>query len=220
MCSRSRRYVKSGRTRSTPRCSSRGNARPASMTTIASSASKTVMFLPTSPSPPSGMIRHTPPGIPGQCTTGPGTLAGLDLDALGSVQFERLCAAILDGTGLTADEGVLVVAAWVRSAGRLRDVVERARREWPYAEPAAVLVLTNADDAVEADSVLGPSELAEIVAARPDLRLRVPSVLGIYDVHAALDASRSTFDVGGAAELARVFVPTRAYARAREVVER
>src|SRR6266404_7560115 len=65
MCCRSRRYVKSGRTRSTPRCSSRGNARPASTTTIEPSASKTVMFLPTSPRPPSGMIRQTP--ITGQC---------------------------------------------------------------------------------------------------------------------------------------------------------
>src|SRR5919206_3044295 len=60
MCSRSRRYVKSGRTRSTPRCSSRGNARPASTTTIESSDSYAVMFLPTSPSPPSGMILQTP----------------------------------------------------------------------------------------------------------------------------------------------------------------
>src|SRR5581483_4695176 len=60
MCSRSRRYAKSGSTRSTPRCSSRGNARPASTTTIESSASYTVMFLPTSPRPPSGMILQVP----------------------------------------------------------------------------------------------------------------------------------------------------------------
>src|SRR5579864_5250986 len=60
MCSRSRRYAKSGRTRSTPRCSSRGNARPASTTTTESSASYAVMFLPTSPRPPSGMMRQTP----------------------------------------------------------------------------------------------------------------------------------------------------------------
>src|SRR3954447_14085649 len=60
MCSRSRRYVNSGRTRSTPRCSSRGKARPASTTTIESSASYAVMFLPTSPRPPSGMILQEP----------------------------------------------------------------------------------------------------------------------------------------------------------------
>src|SRR5438132_8071701 len=60
MCSRSRRYAKSGRTRSTPRCSSRGNASPASTMTIESFASYAVMFFPTSPRPPSGMMRQTP----------------------------------------------------------------------------------------------------------------------------------------------------------------
>src|SRR6202521_2833821 len=80
MCSRSRKYVKSGRTRSTPRCSSRGKARPASTTTIESSASKTVMFLPTSPRPPSGMMRQTPIGpsvgvdLGGGCAEDPGAL--------------------------------------------------------------------------------------------------------------------------------------------------
>ena len=53
----STRYEKSGRTRSTPKCSSRGNARPASTTIRSSPISNTVMFFPTSPSPPSGMIR-------------------------------------------------------------------------------------------------------------------------------------------------------------------
>ena len=47
----------SGSSRSTPRCSSRGNASPASTTMISSPSSYTVMFLPTSPRPPSGMIR-------------------------------------------------------------------------------------------------------------------------------------------------------------------
>src|SRR5690242_11796407 len=47
----------SGSTRSTPRCSSRGNASPASTTIASPEASYTVMFLPTSPRPPSGMIR-------------------------------------------------------------------------------------------------------------------------------------------------------------------
>src|SRR4029078_12493489 len=56
---RSLRYEKSGRTRSTPRCSSRGNARPASTTTISSSSSYTVRFFPTSPRPPSGVILKT-----------------------------------------------------------------------------------------------------------------------------------------------------------------
>src|SRR6185312_16670126 len=55
---RSTRYVKSGSTRSTPRCSSRGKARPASTTSVPWSCSNTVMFFPTSPRPPSGMTRR------------------------------------------------------------------------------------------------------------------------------------------------------------------
>ena len=46
-----------GSSRSTPRCSSRGNASPASTIRSSPPASYTVMFLPTSPRPPSGMIR-------------------------------------------------------------------------------------------------------------------------------------------------------------------
>src|SRR3954465_15607594 len=57
---RSRSGPKSGRIRSTPRCSSRGNASPASTITSPPSASKTVMFFPTSPRPPSGVIRVQP----------------------------------------------------------------------------------------------------------------------------------------------------------------
>src|SRR6478609_5289537 len=46
----------SGMTRSIPNISSSGNIRPQSMTTISSRYSKTYMFLPISPTPPSGMI--------------------------------------------------------------------------------------------------------------------------------------------------------------------
>jgi hypothetical protein len=54
---RSLRYVMSGMTRSMPNISSSGNMRPQSMTTISSRYSKTYMFLPISPTPPSGMMR-------------------------------------------------------------------------------------------------------------------------------------------------------------------
>ena len=47
----------SGMTRSIPNISSSGNIRPQSITTISSRYSKTYMFLPISPTPPSGMIR-------------------------------------------------------------------------------------------------------------------------------------------------------------------
>src|SRR3954447_9204997 len=54
---RSRRYEMSGITRSIPNISSSGNISPQSMTTMSSPYSTTYMFLPISPTPPSGMIR-------------------------------------------------------------------------------------------------------------------------------------------------------------------
>src|SRR3954447_11842394 len=55
---RSRRYEKSGSTRSMPSWSGVGNISPVSTTTIAPSYSTTVMFLPISPSPPRGRTRR------------------------------------------------------------------------------------------------------------------------------------------------------------------
>src|ERR1700727_2629660 len=57
---RSRRYVKSGSTRSIPSMSVVGNRRPVSTTTIRPSYSSTIMFLPISPRPPSGRTRSWP----------------------------------------------------------------------------------------------------------------------------------------------------------------
>src|ERR671934_456162 len=48
----------SGTTRSMPNISSSGNISPQSMTTMSSPYSNTNMFLPISPTPPSGMIRR------------------------------------------------------------------------------------------------------------------------------------------------------------------
>src|SRR4051794_4154624 len=48
----------SGTTRSMPNISSSGNIRPQSITTISSPYSNTYMFLPISPTPPSGMMRR------------------------------------------------------------------------------------------------------------------------------------------------------------------
>src|SRR6185503_12342649 len=47
----------SGMTRSMPSIPSSGNIRPASTTTMSSPTSIAIMFLPISPTPPSGMIR-------------------------------------------------------------------------------------------------------------------------------------------------------------------
>src|SRR3954451_1003401 len=90
---RSRRYVKSGRTRSMPTCSAVGKRRPVSTTTIAPSYSTTVMFLPISPSPPSGRTRslllamfslgspgggEQPVALEDRADLGPLVLVGLD----------------------------------------------------------------------------------------------------------------------------------------------
>src|SRR5262245_42445893 len=48
----------SGTTRSIPNISSSGNIRPQSITTMSSPNSNTYMFLPISPTPPSGMMRR------------------------------------------------------------------------------------------------------------------------------------------------------------------
>jgi hypothetical protein len=98
-----------------------------------------------------------------------------------------------------------------------------------------VLVLTNLDshDAqlglaqqfteVERFAVLGARELGECLDRRPDLRAAMPSVLGLRDLGSLISPGqqdRSSLDVGLAQELARVFWPTRAYERARAVLDR
>jgi len=93
-----------------------------------------------------------------------------------------------------------------------------------------LLVLTNLDGeaaqraralryrAVKKLVVLGAAELAQSLDRRSDLRAAMPSVLGLRDLEPLIAAGareRSTLDIAGAQELARVFWPTRAYERAR-----
>jgi hypothetical protein len=93
----------------------------------------------------------------------------------------------------------------------------------PCSNPArrSTLVLTNVEAEVDDAVVVGPSRLSRVLDERAELRLRVPSVLGIRDLRdlvAAEVATRSTADVGAAMNLARVFVPTEAYAGALDVL--
>ncbi|MGH3112086.1 MAG: hypothetical protein ACRDOP_01300, partial [Gaiellaceae bacterium] len=56
-----------------------------------------------------------------------------------------------------------------------------------------------------------------------EVRLRSPSVLGVCKLGELIDPNverRSSGDVAAAAELTRVFVPTRAYAEALDGLER
>src|SRR2546422_11652354 len=70
------RYARSGAITSTPSaCSAFGNIRPQSITTRSPPDSTTMQFIPTSPRPPSGMMR-TGAGVDG--TAGMGTVLGCD----------------------------------------------------------------------------------------------------------------------------------------------
>lgn len=128
----------------------------------------------------------------------------------------------------------LIVIAWIGDAypkgrRRLEAPLGAARGAWPAAKAESVVVLTNAsaedikaDDAAET-TVLGASELTVLVRGSPRLLLRVPSVLGICGFDELVEPDvrqRSSGDFHTAAELARVFVPTRAYAQAVEALER
>ena len=134
------------------------------------------------------------------------------------------------------DGPTLVLVAWIRHGAvaaaaplRLRHLVEDALDVWEEKPARSLLLLTNVADAdgVVPDgmqaAVLGPDELWRLFAAAPEVRFRVPSALGVADLDALIpeDVSRrSTADVAAAAELARVFVPTRPYLEALRVLRR
>jgi hypothetical protein len=175
------------------------------------------------------------------------------LDELGSLEFQRLCVALLGlelggiesipfdtrpwGLSLLVDEGLaglegpaLVFAVWDRHCGASQAtprLVEDALRDRPRCV-RSLLLATNVQGLSLAPEngletlVLGPEELWQRFAAAPDARLRAPSALGVADLGELLApgiAARSTADIAAAAELARVFVPTRAYAQALAVLE-
>ena len=200
------------------------------------------------------------------------TDAPYQLDALGWLQFDRLCPLVLESeTGLTdlrwrgrpnagpvaqvdhdvalRDRGrrlrgpVAVAAIWVRDAPTLerrleqfKDHVVAARADAGVRDADALLVLTNLNgDAARAalswdtatreqrGVVLGAEEISTSLDRDPSLRAAMPSVLGLRDLDALIDPEvrrGSSLDVERAQELARVFWPTRAYERARNVLDR
>jgi hypothetical protein len=170
-------------------------------------------------------------------------------DDLGWLQFDRLCAALLEldaalweerdfgraglamggavapgGTRLPAP--TLVVVAWSSTPLELRRLVVTELERAPAAA-ASALVVSNSSAPIGAAPVplvqLGPERLGALVDADPELRLRVPSVLGIRELGDLIEeavSSRSTADIAAATELARIFVPTNAYARALDVLQK
>src|SRR6266508_5016985 len=172
----------------------------------------------------------------------------LRFDDLGWVQFERLCEEVLRLEGIepdwegradtgrvtTTDEHTITVL-WVKAAaraafvrpillGRLAETLRSDAVERP------LRLMTNLDLTLEEARYVGatagfagPRELSALIRSEPLLRRRVPSVLAICDLGALVPepARRaSTGDLDAARDLAPVFVPTHAYARALATLER
>ncbi|MFZ1993852.1 MAG: hypothetical protein WAU75_07065 [Solirubrobacteraceae bacterium] len=181
-----------------------------------------------------------------------------DLDQLGWLQFQQLCAHVLEldagvapgawqgdadqcrfvnvepGLGppvlqSTMSDRVLVQCAWQRPGSvapvammlerlaieradelhGLRSYVLMANGEAVDHRPGVHELLT-----VE---VLDTPALSARIDAHPELRLAMPSLLGVRQLDPLIPAAvaqRSTLDRGEAERLAAVFVPTRAYRRA------
>jgi Mrp family chromosome partitioning ATPase len=168
-----------------------------------------------------------------------------DLDGLGWLLFERLATDALERElGIPAsawqgaadqrrealcDAGVpalgvrepaLARMAWVR---RGREGIA-ARVAWAAGEegdrPVLLVVNAGADEVPDeaADRVLDRAWLASALERDGALRLAHPSALGLRDGGPAIPRPTPSFDRAAAAELARVFVPVRAHARALQAL--
>jgi len=138
----------------------------------------------------------------------------------------------------------LVAVVWVPERPLLRErLTELATRVSALAAgqgartPGRIVVLTNLDgdrarrtlvalDVVAGArrvAVVGAAELGALLDRDPRVRAALPSVLGLRDLDPLIPAqlrARSRFDLDAAQALARVFSPTRAFERARLVLER
>jgi hypothetical protein len=164
------------------------------------------------------------------------------LEWLGHADEGRV--ALVDGPARLAERDLrtagpwAVAVVWVRRADhRLSDLVAGVSSVGSVLGvlPDQVLVLTNlaGDEAqrelrrrfpeVKRFVVLGALELSESLDRHWGLRAAMPSVLGLRDLNPLIEGdalARSSLDMSGAQELARVFWPTRAYERARAVLGR
>jgi hypothetical protein len=150
---------------------------------------------------------------------------------------------VLRDHGVRMAGPVSVAAFWVRndrsSQERLAELAQRIKMLMvgpPVPVEDRIVVITNLDvgDTIAelSDSpllkgkrvaVLGAREIATSIDRHPELRLALPSVLGLRDLDPLIDADvrgRSSLDVERAQGLARVFWPTGAYDRARVVLGR
>ncbi len=149
--------------------------------------------------------------------------------AWGFVAFARAGAG--NPFGGRIEGPALLLAAWLRdgdsdhAALRLQQILahEASHSEAPL---RSVLVLTNVTRTPGLDgvrlTVAGPAEMWSLVRDRPRLRSRLPFLLGVSEpshLYPDEPRTRSTADLDAAVALARVFVPTRSYARALDVLE-
>ena len=176
------------------------------------------------------------------------SLPAYSIDALGWVQFERLCDELLQIEGAAPEwegradvarigrtDDAVLAQVWVRRAMREQiphsKLVAQLSETLAKASPGTTLRLfTNVEltrDEVgrigAAAGYHGPHELSALIDKEPLVRRRVPSVLGARNLDELIAGelvSRSTADVTAARSLAPVFVPTRAHARALATLER
>jgi hypothetical protein len=148
---------------------------------------------------------------------------------------------VLPDLGVCLRPPVTVAVVWVPAGPHAAERVERLGERiagliaelGPWAVTDEVLALTNLDPteacragimrsvAAKRVTLLGPVALGRCIDARAQLRAAMPSVLGVRDLVPLIDGqarARSSVDIEAAQKLARVFVPTRAYSRAREVL--
>lgn len=169
----------------------------------------------------------------------------LDLSWRGQSDTRRVATVeervVLRGQGVRLDGPVSVAVVWVRNDRALpeRWAEFADRMATLLVEPELsledeLLMLTNLDagDAVlrlqdepflqgRRLALVGAGDIAASLDRHPELRVALPSVLGLRDLDPLIDADvrgRCSFDVEGAQALARVFWPTRAYERARAVL--
>jgi hypothetical protein len=151
---------------------------------------------------------------------------------LGWLQFERLCALLLEAEsgileaqweGSADRERVLVSDEPVRFAGRTLEPPVTVRCVWTRGNAAERVAqaegsaLTFVNGEIEADHVVGEAELLEAIDRHPEVRLRLPSALALRPAPAP---NGSTLDIAAATALAEVFVPTLAYDRALTTLRR
>jgi hypothetical protein len=149
-------------------------------------------------------------------------VAVYDLDSLGWLLYERLA------TDAVERELAVPASAWQGSSDELREALWdgtvlrmvwwRGEEPWPT---GSQVIVTNADEAdVVRDGggvrVLGRRWLSEALDRSGELRAAHPSALG----GCTLPSATTSFDAAAASELARVFVPVRAHARALAVLAR